>query len=351
MRTGTSLVGNILTVHPKIQVFSEKVHFFRFVYNKYDPMDIENAERALRHMQLRWRYRFGIALDVDTIMGNLIAKELSYGVVYEEIMRCLCNRTDAEIWTENVAVQWRYIPQFLNMFPNGKAIHIYRDIRGVLASWREMTFSPNNQFLNAIFNWVDSINCMQRYKDILCSSRYLPVRFEDIHADPQATCQRICTFLGIEFEALMLEPERWAESFNKDFVEANTSSHTRKKVYGFDSKRGEKWREVLFPWEVATAEFLANKQMSFSGYEPSMDSYDSEDIQQGFDKLLADPFLLKNLQLFQATGEGNDLMPSDPTDPMNWASPDGYGKFSESKDFKEYQRDMERVEQIIASKR
>jgi hypothetical protein len=350
MRTGASLVGNLLSVHSKIQVFAEKVHFFRFIYGKYDPLTMGNAERALHHIRIRWHYRFGVSFEPDAVMANLSEKTLSYTTLYNEILRYLCMRADAEIWVENVTLHWRDISGFLNMFPNGKAIHVYRDPRGVLASWRKMTFSKESLFLNVIFNWIDSINHMRRYSQILPADRYMAVKFEDMHAEPEKNCHKICDFLGIEFEELMLQPEKWAENFNDDFVEANVSSHTREKVYGFNPDRGEAWKTVLEPWELATAEFLASKQMGDAGYKPSMETYIAEDIQYGFSKLISHPFLLKNFQIFQSTGEGNNLYPTEPTDPNNWASPDGFGKFPDSPLFMDFERELEEVEQLINAK-
>lgn len=350
MRTGASLVGNLLSVHSKIQVFAEKVHFFRFVYGKYDPLTMENAERALHHIRIRWQYRFGVSFDTDSVMANLSEKNLSYTSLYTEIMNYLCTRTGKEIWAENVTLHWRNIPYFLNMFPNGKAIHVYRDLRGVLASWRKMTFSEEGLFLNVIFNWIDSINCMRRYSETLPTDRYMAVKFEDIHAEPEKFCHKICDFLDVEFEELMMQPEKWAENFNNDFIEANVSSHTKEKVYGFNPERGEQWKNVLDPWEIAVAEFLAHKHMGNAGYEPSMVTYDASDIQRGFSKLVSHPFLLKNLQIFQSTGEGNNLYPTEPTDPRNWASPDGFGKFPDSDLFQDFERELEEVEHLINAK-
>ncbi|MBF0250962.1 MAG: sulfotransferase [Alphaproteobacteria bacterium] len=351
MRTGTTLVGNILSMHPDIQVFAEKVHFFRFVYQKYSPLNLANAERALHHIRIRWYYRFGVTFDVDRVMARLEQeRELTPAVLYNAIMTYLLERTMAKIWTENLAFHWHYIPHFLNMFPNGKVFHVVRDIRGVLASWREMTFWPGDLYLNTIFNWIDSVNMMAHYKQTLPADRYMTVRFEDIHADPEGMSRKLCDFLGVEFAELMIQPEKWEESFDANFVEANVSSHTKKKVYGFNPDRAHTWKRVLEPWEVTLTETLAAKQMESVGYEPSQTSYDPADVRLGLDKLAGDPFLLKCWQLYQATGQGNDFLPNDPTDPKTWSTPDRFGKFADSPLLQEFESDMEAVERHIHAK-
>jgi hypothetical protein len=350
MRTGTSLIGNILSVHPDIQVFAEKVHFFRFIYGRYDPLNLSNVERALRHLQLRWRYRFDLPFDVEAVIAAMAKRELSYAALYEEIMRHLALRASRPIWSEVVAFQWRYVPDFLNMFPDAKAIHVFRDVRGVLASWRKMTFMGENLYLNAIFNWIDSINHVVRFKATLPADRYLAVRFEDIHDHPEATCRRICKFLGIEFQQVMIEPEKWAALFRTELVDANVSSHTGEKVYGFEPGRASKWRDVLERWEVALIEFLAHKQMAAGGYEPALTSYEADELQAGFAKLTAQPFMLANLQAFLASGEGTSRLPNDPTDPSSWGSSDGFGRFADSPAYLNYQRDLAEIDRNLIAK-
>ena len=350
MRTGSSLVGNMLSVHPDIQVFAEKVHFFRFVYGRYDPLTPASIERALHHIRLRWRYRFSLDFDVEPILAAMVKRGPSYAALYDEIMRSLGARAGRPIWAENVAFHWRDIPTFVSMFEDSKAIHVYRDLRGVLASWRKMTFAGGNLYLNAIFNWIDSINHMVRFRQSLPADRYLPVRFEDVHADPRGTCQRICGFLNIEFQEVMVQPERWEALFNSDFVGANVSSYTGEKVYGFDPARAGKWRDVLERWEIALAEFLAYGQLKAGGYEPTLTTYDADEMRAGFAKLVGNPFLFEHLQVFQATGEGNNRFPTDPTEARSWAAPDGFGRFSDTPAYQRYQDDLEDVERRLKAK-
>ena len=47
MRTGGSLLQNILSAHPKILLLSERVHFFRFVYERYNPLNKESLDYLL----------------------------------------------------------------------------------------------------------------------------------------------------------------------------------------------------------------------------------------------------------------------------------------------------------------
>ena len=75
MRTGGSLLINLLSAHPKLLILNERVHFFRFVYGRYDPLNHENLDYMLNDQRLRLKYRKGIDLKVD-LLRNQIDLEL-----------------------------------------------------------------------------------------------------------------------------------------------------------------------------------------------------------------------------------------------------------------------------------
>ena len=140
MRTGASLVSNIVSLSSQIQAFNELIHFFRFVHRRYDPLTMKSVERMLHHQKIRLNIRYGVELDVEAILGAILREGISAANCYDAMMRHLLKKTGKPRWIEAVGFQWRDIPDFLAMFPDGKVIHVLRDPRGVLASWREMTF-------------------------------------------------------------------------------------------------------------------------------------------------------------------------------------------------------------------
>ena len=345
MRSGGTLTCNILSVHSKIIVFSELVHFFRHIAGRYDPLDRRNVERMLHHQRIRLYYRFNIELDVSAILAAILARGVSYAHCYDEIMKHLLVRTGKTVWGDYATLHWRDIPRFLEMFPNAKAFHVYRDPRGLLSSWGKMTFMPDNLYLNCIFNWADSIQHMMRYRQTLPPERYLCVRFEDIHHDPLRMANELCNFVGVPFEDALVQPERWPSLFVAPFVEANVSSYTRQRTYGYDPARSVAWRNNLEEWEIALVEYLVGEPMVELGYEPLFTKIDPKALKHGMAKLAAQPFLSKNFVEYLATGEGTSARPNDPADPRNWgAAGAGFDKFFDTPAYADYQREMNEVE-------
>ena len=54
---------------------------------------------------------------------------------------------------------------FLKMSSEHKAFQIIRDPRAVLASWKKLTYSKGNKYLNIIFQWIDAVNYCENKKE------------------------------------------------------------------------------------------------------------------------------------------------------------------------------------------
>ena len=187
----------------------------------------------IHHLRIRLKYRRNFDLDADFVISNILKRQTSYRVCYQEIMNYLADKTDKPCWGEYVTLGWRSIPDYLEMYPNAKVIHIYRDIRAVVSSFGRMTNMPNNLYLQAIFNWIDSVNYIKDYSNTLPKNQYYVLKFEEIHRNPESKIKELCEFLEISFENAMIEPERWDGLFDKNFVDANISSYNKRKGIWF----------------------------------------------------------------------------------------------------------------------
>lgn len=350
-RSGGWLATNIMSVHSQVMAFNERVHFFRFYYQKYDPLTPQNVERMIRHMCLRLDARFDLKLNPEPMIADVLSGlPITYKTCYAAIMRYLSGLAGRPIWVEYAPITWRSIPVFMSMFPNqGRAFHIYRDPRAVLASWKRMSFMPDNLYLNQIFNWIDSINHLLRFRGLYSKEHYLPLHFESIHLRPEEAVKSICDLIGVDVETQQLELERWPELFDPRFVEANVSSHDGKQYFGFNPELIDNWRKVLEPWEIALVEFLAAPQMDVMGYERS-EVCRVDDARKGLNTVRAQPFLCRNLQILLTTGEGTQDLPNDPTKPENWAARDGFKRFVDTPQYHRYLQDIEAVEARLREK-
>jgi len=354
MRSGSSLLVNLLTVHSKILIMSDNVHFFRFMYKRYGPLCEKNLHFMLYCEKARLKYRLGIELNVEEILSKVKKRGFTYQIVYDEIMNSFLKMTNRMIWGEAPALQWREIPIFLNFFSDGKVIHLYRDPRGVISSWKKLSSLPDDVYLNAIFNWIDSINHVERYTESLSPDRYIAVKYEDIHAEPEVWAMKLCDFIGVPFEDNLIQPEKWQDILSRigsNLVKIPRSAHEGNNIVGFSMERTKHWKNNLEDWEICLIEFLTKDKMEKLGYDFFKKSYPLSLLRKGIDILRKNPFLLQQLNVFLATGEGINKYPTDPTNPNSWGAPHNPSEwFMDSPVAKDYFEDIKKAEKTMAAK-
>jgi len=319
MRTGGSLITNMLSVHPKILILGERVHFYRFIHKHYEPLNEDSVWRMLCHQELRLRYRYEMATDVNAIFEAIRKRGFSYDVIYDEMMKQYLPTPEKTIWGEYEALHWHGMPNFLKLYPDsGRAIHMVRDPRAVMSSWKKRTGLPGKQYLNTLFNWLNSVTSMEYFKDILPDDRYTVVQFEHVHAEPEAAARSLCDFIGIDFDWSMVDGDNWSSKFDNVTVSLPTSAHQKGAISGFDMERTRNWCKNLEEWELCLAQMLLGDKMEKLGYESVKLEFPFSAMRRALDAVRSEPFILKQFNHFMNTGNGLDRYPSDPIDPRNW---------------------------------
>ena len=355
MRNGGSLLQNILSVHSEVLIFAGFILFFRFYHKKYEPLNPENVERMMEHLRVRLKYRRGFDLNAERIIQNVLKRDCSYRVCYEEIIHELSTHTKKRILGEYVTLGWRNIPDYIEMFPNAKIIHMCRDLRAIVSSFSRTTNMQDSLYLNAIFNWTDSVEHIKKYKKELPAEQYFVLKFEDIHENPKATIDNLCNFLEIDCEDSMLEPESWPKLFDTNFVDANISAYTFKKVYGFDIARTKKWIQSINIQDLHLVEFIAGERLVEMGYKLALEEFDQNILTKGLDQISAQPILSKNFEKLRSMNEGTDQSAMDPTDPNNWDVVGQEGdlarmKFLDHPTGKRYLKEIENIDNLLNEK-
>ena len=351
MRTGGSLVANLLSTNNELIVLTDIVHFFRYIFNRYNPINKkENLFKVCRDLELRLKYRDNINIDSEKIYKEFLrCNAKTYGTVYKIIFNHFLKKIDnKKIIAEFANFEWHNIDNFLKFDKNNVAIHVIRDPRAVLASWKKITFSKGYKYLNCIFNWVESAYIYEKLKKKYNKNRYLLVKFEDIHKYPEKQTKILCSFLKIKFQKKMLSTSKWSEYLKGKYNFVNHSAHEKKKkIYGFSVKRINNWKNNLKDWEVNLINYLAKKYLITLGYENKI-KIDKKLLDKAFSKLNKDTFLKKRLKEFQKNKIGNHMMLNDPTNPKNWESRIYPGKkFVKTKEFILYKKEEKKLNAIF----
>ncbi len=148
--------------------------------------------------------------------------------------------------------------------PQARFIHLVRDVRDVAASSLSSVFNPSHP-VHAAELWR-----RQQERGLRIAAErpeaWLRVRYEELVGQPQATLERVCVFLGMDFEPGMLDYHRSSEAERGARLSAswkNTASPPQK-------SRAGRYRQTLSPELIAAVEEAAGPVMWELGYEPEM---------------------------------------------------------------------------------
>ncbi len=311
-RSGTTFLAALLGAHPKLRSSSSTIKFIRFCLGKYGDMtDSENRRALVEDSRRRVNKRWKLDMDAEAIISKAnFSSEPSYALMYDLMMKdMLCSASpETELrWVEKLAVQWSGIPVFLDMFPNGRVVHIIRDPRDVTASYKYMTFEEGNTYIDAAFNCRDSMQSMMQL-DSHYSDRVMVVRGEDLAESPEESVSDLCEFLDLDYSEQMLDVnclntvgEEWSNntSFGEKFVKW--------------PRLTPRWKDKLSKVEVMLVEMITQPYFSVYGYRSS-GYFPTKSDWNAMYEVFDDEFLQERFSRWLTSGLGAEGYRTDPYD-------------------------------------
>jgi hypothetical protein len=185
LRSGTTLFRLILKSHPDLANPGEVDFLFDHL--------IEDETR-----RDGWRYDIA-ALRKDRIFQNY-ELDLPDGYDGLALLRHMIGsfgRSASGVMTLNVH---RHAAKIARALPNAQFIHLLRDPRDVALSSIGMGWSGNSYY--GVAHWIGTEKGWD--KAAIAAERVLTVRFEILMAEVELELNRICTFLGVTFDPVML---------------------------------------------------------------------------------------------------------------------------------------------------
>jgi hypothetical protein len=336
MRSGNSLLVNLLSSNKNYLLLNERLHFFRFIYNFYSPLNKKKINQILFDLNLRLKYRHDFEIDTKQIK-NLIKDNLNYKKIYLVLMKYFSKLGNKKYWGESSPMNWRNIPNFLKMHNDGCAIHLIRDPRAMFSSWKKLSSIPNYAYLNCIFNWLDSANHIQKYKETYSTSKYMILKYEELTNDPEKYTKKICKFINLNYYKRMLNKSNWTNN-NHKLVSIPRSAHDGNNILGFSKKRINNWKKELEEWEILLIEHVLYDQMKSFGYKPLYPRKKTKKLNNTIlNKIKKNKLIRKNYNQFILNGSGTPFYPMNPRDYRSWgASKNASEWFVKTKDGKNF---------------
>lgn len=222
-RTGTTLLRLVLNAHSNIAI-PEELHFFR---SKIFGKDIErwqelteaNAgnvdflERAISFMSADTQHDFLEECIQDIPLG----KHIDLRATYTKLACAYADTQGKERWGEKTPENILYADILYEMFPDASFIVMERDPRAIISSMNNVFFYPDDTYQNIMNLMFYADKGYAKATNSIPKGQRFHVHYECFTADPEEYLQRICDFIGENYESEML-------SFHKNSASAMSAN-------------------------------------------------------------------------------------------------------------------------------
>ena len=193
-RSGTTLTERIISGHSKVSAGEESYDFtIQLRRQMNNPFKAENDPSV-----------------IDAI-DKLDFAEIAQGYIEAMLWRA----KDKPLLTDKLPSNYLNIPLIIRALPNAKFIMLFRDPIDVAFSNMRTLFSTAATYSYSLETTAHFFKLFDDYrKDLLekYPDRIYPLHYENLVADPQLETEKMCEFLGLDFEPDMVDIKSRKES-------------------------------------------------------------------------------------------------------------------------------------------
>lgn len=262
-RSGTTLLQNLLSAHPDVAIAPE-THFIRRFWSRRTrngDLDVGvNYSRVVEQIIAMPEFR-EMGLDSNAFREVTREGSRTYAELFRKLLILYGQSRSARIVGEKTPNHLFHMETLVRFFPWARFIHVIRDPRAVVNSWRDVPWSTGT--LNGDAGLWRQYAIMARRQIQRTSLRVHTVRFEDMLGDPQPTFQKLSDFIGIALEPCELDDRRLNASSDLNIVR---EPWKRKTLDALDPGRKNAWRHELSSAMIAAVEAATWPEITRVGY-------------------------------------------------------------------------------------
>jgi hypothetical protein len=260
-RSGTTLLQQMLDAHPDIAIAPE-THFVRNFYlkqNSYGDLSQEINYYRLVDDIIALPEFSEMRLNAEHFREAAEKIEKSYAAIFRLILQQFASIKNARIIGEKTPNHLLYMPILEKFFPDARFIHIIRDPRAVVNSWRNVPWSNGNVGNDA--------EVWRRYMktarlSLPSKSPILTLRYEQLILNPEMSLASVCDFLGLPFDRSMLS----YHSILSQTVNTEREPWKTQATQSISQKSLDLWQKKLSPSMVAEIEAVVWSEMKLLKY-------------------------------------------------------------------------------------
>ncbi|EDM81337.1 sulfotransferase domain protein [Plesiocystis pacifica SIR-1] len=266
-RSGSNLLRSILNAHSQIHA-PQPIHLGAFWERAGEFGDLGEDRRwrallgAVVDFLGEWRGSLGAGLQFELDGLAEALSERSFAAIYGHIYgEALARSGKAKLFIKENHTAQR-APLFLAAHPQARFVLQIRDPRDVVASCKRMTRYKYGSAEGATAMWRADQRAALELAERLPAEQLFTLRYEDLTASPEAVLSKLCAFLGVDYEAGMLEFHGSEDARRA----ADNSEAWRNLARPLMRDNSGRYAQTLTPEEVATVEAGAGALMARLGY-------------------------------------------------------------------------------------
>jgi hypothetical protein len=261
--SGTTMLLDCLGRHPQLYAFREETRLIPFLMARQDVYGDLAVDANLRRL---WDDVRTLPVFREANGGTPVPlpddwrdQPRSLGGILDAVFRYFAFAEDKRRWCEKTPQHVQHLRALGEMFPQAKFVHVIRDGRDCAASFHRRWYRQPEL---TVFRWKKVVAMGRAQGRELGASRYLEVRYEDLTARPEPALRAICEFLGLPFDAAVLESDQ-------PYLETDPNEDAR----GLRPNSG-KWEQYFPPQTRERLERIAGRMLARCGYDTSRPNSD-----------------------------------------------------------------------------
>ncbi len=278
-RSGTTLLRLMLDSHPEVAIPGE-THWVPKLIKSFERSKQSGEDAAnLVIDHKRWG---DFHLDAVELREKIVALDpVTAADAIRTFYMTYAEREGKTRYGDKTPGYVKEMRRIQRVLPEARFVHIIRDGRDVSLSHLRMNWGPESYAESARL-WRNRIRKARKMAPDV--NHYMEVRFEDLVGDTEGVLRRVCDFIELDFDPVMLDYHERAEGRlaekARDLPRKNRPdqpAETRLESHRLAkepprSDRIDMWRERMSPEEVAEYEAVAGDMLVTLGYELSTDA-------------------------------------------------------------------------------
>ena len=253
--SGTTMLLDCLGRHPALYAFPRETRLIPYLIARegsYGSLDVDDNFRRLwddvRNLAVFRQVNSNLPVPLPS---NWRERPRTLAAILDAVFSHFAVAQGKPRWCEKTPQHVQHLLSLAREFPTARFVHVIRDGRDCAASFhRRWRRQPEL----TVFRWKKVVELGRDQGRRLGPGRYLEVRYEDLTAEPEVSLRRLCVFLGLPFDAAIL-----------DSAQPYLQGHDADSERGLLRNSG-RWLSYFGDAKAARLERIAGRTLAACGY-------------------------------------------------------------------------------------